>query len=615
MSYRAPIDRIRFSLEETAGLAADMEAGRTGELSPELLGEILGEAARFASERLAPQNRPGDRIGAGFANGAVTTPPGWPDLYKAWAEAGWNGVDLPAEWGGMGLPTRLAVAAMEMWTSACMSFALGPVLTQGAVDTLERHASEALKQAWLGKLVSGEWTATMNLTEPQAGSDLGGIRTRAAPQADGTYRIAGNKIYITYGEHDLTDNIVHLVLARLPDAPAGTRGISLFLVPKVLLDPDGSPGARNDVVCTGIEHKLGIHASPTCSMAFGENGGAVGWLVGEENRGLACMFTMMNKARLFTGLQGVAIAERAYQQALAYAQARHQGRAPGAPGAGGKAGAGPCAIIEHPDVRRNLMTMRVLTSAGRAIAHRAALAIDHANAAGDPAAAQRAEELAGLLTPITKAHCSDIGLEVASIGIQIHGGMGYVEETGAAQHFRDSRIAPIYEGTNGIQAIDLVIRKVLRPGSNLAEEVISGFRVTGQAARDMGAENFGAEKFGAEKFGAEKFGALGELVVSAAEALAEATAWLRSHAGHQEALLGAASPYLKLFGIAAGAAYLAEAALRAESLRRASRGNDPLLAEIIVDAWFYAEVVAVAAPGLARIVMRSTVPPASALFS
>jgi acyl-CoA dehydrogenase len=587
MEYRAPIDRIRFSLDETADLAADIAAGQAGDLSGELVSEILNEAARFAGGQLSPQNGPGDRIGSKLVDGKVSTPPGWPAIYKAWAEAGWNGVDLAAEWGGMGLPTRIATATMEMWTSACMSFALGPVLTQGAVDTLEKHASETLKALYLPRLVSGEWTATMNLTESQAGSDLGALRTRAVPEGDGTYRISGNKIYITYGEHDLTENIIHLVLARLPDAPPGTKGISLFLAPKYLLNSDGAPGERNDVICTGLEHKLGIHASPTCSMAYGEKGGAIGWLVGEENRGLACMFTMMNKARLFTGLQGVAIAERAYQQALEFAKTRRQGRASGTPASE------MSPIIAHPDVRRNLMTMRALTSAARAIAHQAAAAIDHAHDTRDIAKARKAEELAGLLTPITKAYCSDIGVEVTSLGIQIHGGMGYVEETGAAQHFRDARITPIYEGTNGIQAIDLVMRKVLRLGSSLADELIDGFRALGVAARDERVDEFGQ---------------LGPVVIDAANALCEATVWLRAHQSDGDALLASATPYLRLFAVAAGAAYLARGALRA--VRRQAGGDTaPVLADVIVDARFYAENIAVGAPGLAMTVMASSVPP------
>jgi acyl-CoA dehydrogenase len=576
MTYAAPVDAIRFSLDAVGGLGADIRAGRTGDLSEDMLAAILDEAARFAASELAPQNRAGDKIGARFADGVVTMPPGWTAIYRAWTEAGWNGVDLPAAWGGMGLPTRVAVATMEMWTSANMAFALGPVLTQGAADTLAIHASDDLKSRYLPNLVSGAWTATMNLTEPQAGSDLGLLRTRAERAADGTYRLAGNKIFITYGEHDLTDNVIHLVLARLPDAPPGTRGISLFLVPKML--PDGT---RNDVACTGIEHKLGIHASPTCSMAFGEAGGAVGWLVGAENRGLACMFTMMNKARLFTGLQGVAIAERAYQQALAFARTRRQGRAAG--------GAGPSPIIEHPDVRRNLLTMRALTSAGRALAHRAALAIDRAH--DETAEAERAEgeERAAMLTPIVKAWCSDMACEVASIGVQIHGGMGYVEETGAAQHLRDARITPIYEGTNGIQAIDLVARKVLRPGSTLAEAMAAEFAQAGAAAE------------------ADGLGDVGPIVVAAAQALAEATAWLRRNANDQERLLGAATPYLRLFGIAAASACLAQAAVVAHQ-ERAGGAIGPWLDRAIGDAAFFAGTFAVTAPTLLRILRESALP-------
>lgn len=573
MDYRAPTETIAFALETVGRLAADSSS----ETTPEMIRAILEEAGRFAATRLAPENRIGDRVGARLENGIVTLPKGWPALYRDWAEAGWNGVDLPEKWGGMGLPTRLAAAVMEMWTSACMAFALGPVLTQGAVDTLMLHASETLRATYLPKLVSGEWTATMNLTEPQAGSDLGALTTRAVAQQDGTYRITGAKIFITYGEHDLTENIVHLVLARLPEAPAGTKGISLFLVPKFLVNADGSLGARNDVICTGIEHKLGIHASPTCAMSYGEQGGAIGWLVGEENRGLACMFTMMNKARLFTGLQGVAIAERAYQQALGFAKERKQGRA-----AGEKTASSP--IVAHPDVRRNLMTMRALTSAGRAIAYKAAEAIDRAHA-GDAAA----EELAGLLTPITKACCSEIGVEVTSLGVQIHGGMGYVEETGAAQHFRDSRITPIYEGTNGIQAIDLVLRKVLRPGSDLAERVIAEYRTIGEGAK--------AEPV---------LATTGSIVVEAAEALGAATFWLRQHGNDSEALLAVATPYLRLFGLALGAAALTEAALAA-CLRRGAGDTAPVLTEAIADAIFFAGNIAVSAPAFARVVMESQI--------
>jgi acyl-CoA dehydrogenase len=577
MPYAAPLDAIRLSLDVIGGLGEDIAAGRAGDLSLDDLREILGQAARFAEQRLAPQNRIGDRAGARFDDGVVTMPPSWREIHHAWAEAGWNGVDLPARWGGMGLPTRLATATMEMWTSACMAFSLGPVLTQGAADTLDLHASKALKNAYLAKLVSGEWTATMNLTEPQAGSDLGLLRTRAERTGDGTYRITGSKIFITCGEHDLSDNIIHLVLARLADAPAGTKGISLFLVPKILPD-----GARNDLSCTGIEHKLGIHGSPTCSMAFGEKGGATGWLVGEENRGLACMFTMMNKARLFTGLQGVAIAERACQQALAFATARRQGRAAGA--------TKTSPIIAHPDVRRNLMTMRALTAAGRALAHDAARAIDLAQASETAADRAIFAERAGMMTPIVKACCSEIGCEVASLNVQIHGGMGYIEETGAAQLFRDARITPIYEGTNGIQAIDLVTRKVLKPGSAAAEAMVEEYRAVGAACTTAGLDR------------------IGDATGACANALADATRWLRTQANQPDQLLSSATPYLKLFGVVAGMALLAKAALAARR-RQASGDDGHALADAIANAAFYADSIAVQAQGLARTTTASHVPP------
>ncbi|MBK5960449.1 acyl-CoA dehydrogenase [Rhodoplanes elegans] len=583
MDYIAPVKAIHLALDDVAGLADDLAAGLHGDLDHEMPAHILEEAGRFAGETLAPVDREGDRVGARFANGTVTLPDGWPAIYKAWAEAGWNTVDLPPEWGGMGLPVRLATACMEMWTSACMSFSLGPVLTQGAVDALELHADRALKEKYLPKLVAGEWTATMALTEPQAGSDLAAVRTRAVKAEDGTYRLSGQKIFITYAEHDLAENIVHLVLARLADAPPGTKGLSLFLVPKFLVGDDGTLGARNDVWCTGIEDKLGIHASPTCSLAFGDHGGAVGWLVGAENRGLACMFTMMNKARLFTGVQGVAVAERAYQRALAYAKTRRQGRAAGAPPDQSSL------IVAHADVRRTLMTMKAMTAAARAIAYAAAAAIDRARHARTADEREAAERLAGLLTPVTKACCSDTGVEVASLGIQIHGGMGFVEDTGAAQQYRDARIVPIYEGTNGIQAIDLVTRKILGPGGAITEATIAVYREVGTAAGAI------AEP---------RLRLLGGIVGEAADALAQATAWLRAPERTPEELLAVATPYLRLFGLAAGVAYLAKAALAARA-RREAGDNDPIHADTIATAYFYAQAIAVGAPALARVVIAS----------
>jgi len=454
MTYRAPVADIAFALKHASGFAPALAEGLYGDLAEDLVDAVLAEAGRFASDVLAPLNAIGDRHGTPFRDGTVTTPPGWRQAYRDWAAGGWNGLAAPAQWGGQDLPQAVNAPCLEMWNAASMAFGIGPVLTMAGVEALAHHGSDTLKRTYLPKLVSGEWMGTMQLTEPQAGSDVGALRTKAERAGDGTYRISGQKIFITYGEHDFTDNIIHLVLARLPDAPAGTRGLSLFLVPKFAVNPDGSLGPRNDVRAHSVEHKLGIHGSPTCTMVYGDEGGATAFLVGEENRGMACMFTMMNQARLAVGLQGVGIAERATQQALAYARERRQGRAPGAPAGGSSP------IIAYPDVKRMLMTMRALTRAARAICYATAVALDRARLSADPATRQAAHERASLLTPAAKAFATDIGCEVASLGIQVHGGMGYVEETGAAQHFRDARIAPIYEGTNGIQAIDLVTRKL-----------------------------------------------------------------------------------------------------------------------------------------------------------
>ncbi|MDA9404396.1 acyl-CoA dehydrogenase [Bradyrhizobium sp. CCBAU 45389] len=575
MDYAAPVRSIAFALDAVADLGEHIRAGMHGNAGADTIDSVLNEAGTFASEVLGPLNRQGDLIGARFADGRVTLPDGWREAYSAWSRAGWNAIDLPEQWGGMGLPTRLAAACIEMWTSACMSFALGPVLTQGASEALFLHADEALKAAYLPELVSGEWTATMNLTEPQAGSDLGALKAKAVPAGDGTYRITGQKIFITYGEHDLTENIVHLVLARLPDAPEGSKGISLFLVPKFLLDAEGRIGRRNDVKCTRLEEKVGIHASPTCAMSFGEDGGALGWLVGKENEGLTCMFTMMNKARLYTGIQGVAVAERAYQHALAFAKIRRQGRAPGS--------SQPCAIIAHPDVRRNLMTMKALTAAGRAIAYAAAAAIDQAEH-GSAAAREDAAALAGLLTPITKAFCSEVGVEVASIGLQVHGGMGYVEETGAAQLYRDARITPIYEGTNGIQAIDLVTRKL--PRGATAAKLFDEYESYGRTI---------------EKRADALFGRTGLSLCDAVADLRRASAHLLHGGTSMEERLAAATPYLRLFAVTAGAAYLAKAALAAaDSLKQ--HPDDSFLHDTIATARYFAENLAVQSFGLARIV-------------
>ncbi|RFC68870.1 MULTISPECIES: acyl-CoA dehydrogenase [Mesorhizobium] len=553
MTYRAPVEEIAFTLKNVAGLDAAMHDGRLGHLSGDLVDAIIEEAGRFATDEVAPLAVNGDRQGAVYKDGAVKTPDGWRDLYARWREGGWNALSGPEEFGGQGLPTMLAVAATEMWNSASMAFGLGPMLTMGAVEAIEKHASDDLKQKFLEKLVSGEWMGTMNLTEPQAGSDLNALRSRAERAGDGTYRIFGQKIFITYGEHDFTENIAHLVLARLPDAPAGTRGISLFLVPKFLVNEDGSLGARNDAFCSSIEHKLGIHGSPTCTMIFGDGfvkdrePGAVGYLIGEENRGLACMFTMMNNARLMVGMQGVAVAEAAFQKAISYANERRQGKA------AGYKGEGMAPIAYHPDVQRNLLTMQVLTRVARSISYCCAHAADLSRAGGDDAG--HWQERVNLLTPVAKAFSTDVGVDVASIGVQIHGGMGFIEETGAAAFYRDARIAPIYEGTNGIQAIDLVNRKLPQSGGAHVRGYIDELRVEVSRLRDSNRDGFGASA---------------DFIENALNDLQEATDFLLAAQkdGRMDDALSGATPYLRLFALAAGGAYLARAALANDNVAR-----------------------------------------------
>ena len=571
MSYRAPVSDMLSTMRHVAGLDRLIADGLAPELDGGVAEAVLDEAAKFAADVIAPLNRVGDLNGSKLKDGAVTTPPGWKEAYKAWSEAGWNALPAPEAYGGQGLPTLLQSACIEMWNSAAFAFALGPLLTVGAIEALYAHGSNHLKETYLAKLVSGEWMGTMNLTEPQAGSDLNALRSKAERVGDGTYRITGQKIFITYGEHDLTENIIHLVLARLPDAPPGTRGISLFLVPKFMVNADGSLGAHNDLRCSGIEHKLGIHASPTCSMAFGDNGGAVGWLIGEENRGLACMFTMMNNARLNVALQGVAIAERAYQQALAFAHERKQGAALDAP-----KGAPMSPIIVHPDVRRMLMDMRAKTQGARAISYQVAEALDRSHRETDEGKRKAASERAAILTPIAKAYATDIGIDVASTGVQVHGGMGFVEETGAAQHLRDARIAAIYEGTNGIQAIDLVTRKLPLSGGDAVHALINEMRgIVGEVER---ANNPG-------------FGHAAARLGAAVDSLERATEWMLGALGGKPAdALAGATPYLKLFALAQGGTGLAKKAL-------ATRSEVEGTADLAT-ARFYAECIATEAPAL-----------------
>ncbi|MGV3548271.1 acyl-CoA dehydrogenase [Rhizobium sp.] len=545
--YTAPVEEILFTLKHVAGLGDALASGRLGDLTEDLVDAVVTEAGRFATEEVAPLGEIGDTEGARLVDGHnVKSPAGWADLYRRWVEGGWNSLTGPEDFGGQGLPMMLQVATFEMWNSGAMAFALCPTLTTGAVEALHAHASDEIRNKYLPKMVSGAWTGSMNLTEPGAGSDLGVMKTRAERRDDGTYRIFGQKIFITYGEHDYTDNIIHLVLARLPDAPPGSRGISLFVVPKFLVNDDGSLGARNDVHVHSLEHKLGIHGSPTCQMVygdgkFGDEPGAIGWLVGEENKGLACMFTMMNNARLMVGMQGVAVAEAATQHAISYAKERLQGRAPG------WKGEGMSPIIEHPDVARMLTTMKAVTQGSRAIAYACAHAVDMAHASeGEEKTFW--QDRANLLTPLAKSIPTDAGVDMSSLGIQVHGGMGFIEETGAARLYRDARIAPIYEGTNGIQAIDLIGRKLPQAGGDHVRGFIGEIRDIADAVRASNRDGFGRT--------AEKLGA-------AIADLQDTTDWMLKSVGEGrmvEALSGA-TPYQRLFGLTLTGAYLAKGGL------------------------------------------------------
>ena len=567
--FRVDLDEIAFNLRHVADLEGLAALDGFEHVESEVVDQLLSEAARFAEEVIAPLNRVGDAEGARrLDDGSVVTPTGFREAYRAYVEAGWGAVSMDPDYGGGGFPHLVGIAVEEMFTAASMSWSLCPLLTQGAINLLGAHGTDEQKALYLPQMATGAWTGTMNLTEPQAGSDLGAVTARAVPQPDGSYRLHGTKIFITYGEHDLADNIVHLVLARTPGAPVGTRGISCFLVPKHLPTADGSAGERNDVRCVSIEHKLGIHASPTCVMAYGDDEGAVGFLVGEINGGMRAMFTMMNHARLSVGLEGVAIAERSYQQALAYAHERRQGRAPGAPAGESSA------IIDHPDVRRMLLDMRSTTSAMRGLAYRNAEAIDRAAHGADAIGRQAADERAALLTPLTKAWATDMGCELASVGIQVHGGMGFIEETGSAQHYRDARIAPIYEGTNGIQSADLVGRKLSMRGGGAVRDHLDEIRATAGALNGMAGLK-----------------SVRQHLEAAVEATGEAGEWLLG-AGPFDRLAGA-DAYLKMLAATTGGAALADGALAAAGL------DDPGLAEDrAVLARFFAANRLSAVPGL-----------------
>jgi len=576
--YTAPLDDIRFVLEHVAGLGELASLDGFEHAATDVVAGVLEECARFMQGEVAPLNRVGDvETSVWHQDGTVTTPTGFVDAYRRYVDAGWGGVPFPEAYGGGGFPWLVGIAMQEMLTASNEAFSMLPLLTQGAIDALLAHGDEAQKETWLPKMVSGEWTGTMNLSEPQAGSDVGAVRTRAERQDDGTYRITGTKIWISWGEHDMADNVVHLVLARTPDAPPGTKGISMFIVPKRLVGDDGSLGERNAVVCQSIEHKLGIKASPTCVLDYD---GAIGHLVGEENRGMAYMFTMMNNARLSVGLQGLAVGDRAYQDARQYANERQQGRAPGAP-AGEQS-----LIIEHPDVRRMLLTMKAQLEALRCLICVTAKGIDVAHRHADEHARTAAQERVDLLIPICKGWGTDLGVEVTSTALQVFGGMGYVEETGVAQHFRDARIAPIYEGTNGIQAMDLVGRKLPMRGGGVVKDLLADVGATVERGRAAGGDH----------------AVIADRLADALAALTASTDWLMANGLEdvRHALAGA-TPYLRQFGIVAGGWLLAESALAADEVAAAGGGgfDEGFLAAKRTTARFYATQLLPQAAGLA----------------
>lgn len=564
MTYAAPIADIRFALEACAGLWRVREAGAFADLDESLLEAILDGVGALSGDVLAPLNASGDREGVKLSNGKVFAPQGFAEAYAQFVEAGWQGMTADPAHGGQGMPRAVALAAHETIHSANMAFGLAPMLTLGAIEALEAHGTDAQKALYLPKLATGAWSGTMNLTEPQAGSDVGALQTRAVPAGDGSFRITGQKIFITWGDHDLAENIVHLVLARLPDAPAGSKGVSLFVVPKFLPTEQGDVGPANAVRCLGVERKMGIHGSPTCTMGYED---ATGWLVGGENEGLAMMFTMMNSARINVALQGVAVAEAAYQKTIAYAHERLQGRGEGAPAKG----ASPIAM--HADVRRMLLTMRALVQAGRAICYAAGVEADIAVHAPEESTRRTARARADLLVPIAKAWCTDRGVEVASLGVQVHGGMGFVEDGGAAQFYRDARIAPIYEGTNGIQAIDLIGRKVAGDDGVAMRALIAEARDVAHRARESGRP---------------RLARIGTRLAAGADTMAEATDWLLkvSAESRRDALAGA-DTYLRLAGDLTGALLTTRGLLNADASSVEAQETSAL---------FFAETILALAP-------------------
>ena len=576
--YRTPLTDISFVLDHLVDLDRICELEPYVHLDSETIKAVLEENGRFVSDVIAPLNRIGDVQGSQWQpDGTVKTPDGFISAYRAYIDGGWGAVPFEPAYGGGGFPWLVGTVMQEFISSANMAFSMCPLLTQGAIDMLRHHSDEAQKEIFLPKMVSGEWTGTMNLTEPEAGSDVGALRTKAVPAEDGTWRISGTKIFISFGEHDMADNIIHLVLARTPGAPVGTKGISCFIVPKFLVNDDGSLGDRNDVKCVSIEHKMGIKASPTCVMSFGENDGAIGYLIGEENRGMRYMFTMMNNARLSVGLEGLALAERAYQDAVGYAQERRQGTAPGS------AAGTSSLIIDHPDVRRMLLTMKASIEAMRSLIYVTAERMDIAISHPDESVRESNQEQVDLLIPICKAWSTDLGVELTSLAIQVYGGMGYVEETGVAQHFRDARITPIYEGTNGIQAMDLVGRKLPQRGGGVVNDFLASVRAIGDELADAG----------------EHLQSIRVNLAEAVEVLTETTTWLMENgiADVRHALAGA-TPYLRMFSLVAGGSLMAKQALVAQASLDVGSGDAEFMAAKVVTARFFAEQLLPAVKGL-----------------
>jgi alkylation response protein AidB-like acyl-CoA dehydrogenase len=573
--YSAPLEDMRFVLNHVVGLNEITKLPGFEGIDTNLTNQILEEAGKFSSNILAPLNHLGDTKGAQIENGVVRPVEGFGNAYKQWAQAGWNSSPFDADHGGQGLPWTLTTALWEMWDSANMAFSLCPLLTQAAIDALERHASNAQKETYLEKLVSGEWTGTMNLTEPQSGTDLGTIRTSSIKEGD-HYRIRGQKIYITWGDHDMTENIIHLVLARSPDGPPGSRGLSLFIVPKFLINADGSLGQRNDVRPVSIEHKIGIHASPTCVMSYGENDGAIGYLIGEENRGIEYMFVMMNNARLAVGLQGLAIAERAYQQAVSFAKERVQGK----PIQGSLDNS---TIIEHPDVRRMLLGMKSQIEAMRGLCYEVAADLDRASKIEDKDEREKAQAMLELMIPVVKAWCTDTGLAITSTNIQVHGGMGFMEETGAGQHYRDARITTIYEGTNGVQAMDLLGRKVVRNGG----ETVHAFIKNVQETIDQLDTNNPSQL------------SISTHLKNSLDALNSAVAWMIETFPKQpgQAAAGATS-FLEMMGLISGGWMLARGVIEADMQLKNKQGDKKFLNSKITTAQYFAQAFLSRAPSL-----------------